>query len=92
MLNKTTELVYYILFFNYTDGLALNKILKKKDIPSRVCPVPRDISSSCGMAVAVSPDNLDKAKEAITESGIEIEKILPLEHISFKQSHFKRQA
>ncbi len=85
MLDKVTETIYYILFYNYTDGLALDKELKRRNISSRVCPVPRDISSSCGMAVSVRPEELEDAKKAIDESGIEIEKILPLEHISFKK-------
>ena len=48
---QTPEINYYILFANYTHGLALQELLSRNHLPSRIAPTPRSIQGklSCGM-------------------------------------------
>ena len=47
---------YYILFENYTQGLALYDLLKEAGLRSRIAPTPRQVQGelSCGMSLLVS--------------------------------------
>ena len=61
------ELNYYILFENYTHGLALEKLLKGEGIPARIAPTPRSIQGelSCGMSLLVREENIDAVRECL---------------------------
>ncbi len=66
--NRTEkELNYYILFENYTHGLALEKILKEEGIPARIAPTPRSIQGelSCGMSLLVREKDIDDVRECL---------------------------
>ena len=68
---------YFILFTFYSTHLALEfeRTLKTKDIFVKLIPVPRKISSSCGLAGKIEEDNLLKVKEICKENDIEFEEI-----------------
>ena len=61
------ELNYYILFANYTQGLALQDMLKEAGLPARIAPTPRSIQGelSCGMSLLVEADMIEQAKDVI---------------------------
>lgn len=61
------DLNYYILFENYTHGLALDKILKEEKIPARIAPTPRSIQGelSCGMSLLVLEKDIAAVRECI---------------------------
>lgn len=50
----------YILFHTIHDVLRAEKILKQHDLAHELIPVPRDLSSDCGMCVKIQND-IDKA-------------------------------
>ena len=83
MSDKITELLYYILFYNYTDGMALHNELIKASLHPRICPVPREITSCCGMSIAIKKEEKEKTEEIISSSGIKVENIIPLERTFF---------
>ena len=58
---------YYILFENYTHGLALEKILKEEGIPERIAPTARSIQGelSCGMSLLVLEKDIAAVRECI---------------------------
>ena len=68
---------YYILFTFYSTHLALEfeRTLKSKEVYVKLIPVPRKISSSCGLAGKIEEKDLSKVKEICTENNIEFEKI-----------------
>ena len=37
------EINYYILFANYTQGLALQDLLKSEGLKARIAPTPRSV-------------------------------------------------
>lgn len=64
-----TELNYYILFENYTHGLALQELLKENQLPSRIAPTPRAIQGelSCGMSLLIKQEDIEGVRNCIQE-------------------------
>lgn len=57
---------YYVMLFDsvsYT--LKTEKILKKENIPFKLIPVPKSISSDCGVCIRFTPDNRELIISAI---------------------------
>lgn len=51
--------------------LKAEKILKTEDLPCELIPVPREISSDCGMAIAMDKENSDTAKQKLAAHHLE---------------------
>ena len=49
-------MIYYLLFFTIHDVLRAEKVLKKNNIPIELVPVPRNLSSDCGMCIKLEGD------------------------------------
>ena len=68
---------YVATFYTHAAALMTNRTLNGKRIPSRLGPVPRVLSSSCGTCVMYASDDphlqdMDRDVEgvyAVTESG-----------------------
>jgi hypothetical protein len=58
--------IYYLLFDTIHDVLKADKILKKEKINYDLVPVPRNLSSDCGMCVKLE-DSLEDAKKHIKD-------------------------
>ena len=57
---------YYLLTFESTHAaIATEKLLKPVDII--VMPVPRFVSSSCGISIRINPEKRDDAEKIIKE-------------------------
>lgn len=67
---KDQELNYYILFQTYTDGMALQKLLREAHIPGRIAPTPRSIQGElgCGMSILLQEKDVEVAKACIEEN------------------------
>lgn len=79
----------FILYSIY-NVMKAEKFLKKENIEVDLIPVPRKISSDCGMAVELENDNKDKTKDVLTINNIEIAGIYLREGESFKKVEDKR--
>ena len=55
-----------ILFDSVSYALKSEKILKQKKIPFKLVPVPRSISSDCGVCIRFTPENKDALIAALT--------------------------
>ena len=66
---ESPQLNYYILFANYTQGLALQDLLKSQGLRARIAPTPRSIQGelSCGMSLLVLPEDIVAVRECIRE-------------------------
>ncbi|HJJ48692.1 MAG TPA: DUF3343 domain-containing protein [Methanocorpusculum sp.] len=75
-----TELNYYILFANYTQGLALRDLLKENNIPSKISPTPRSIQGplTCGMSLLLTAEDVTSAKLCIDSNKAEYFDIVEL--------------
>jgi len=71
---------YYILFANYTHGMALHDLLTAAGIPNRIAPAPRSIQGelSCGMSLIVKPEDIEAARACIKQNKAPCHDIVPL--------------
>jgi hypothetical protein len=44
---------YQVLFFTHTGAIKFSKIMKKNNISCELMPVPRTLSSSCGVSACI---------------------------------------
>ena len=74
------EINYYILFANYTHGLALQDLLKSEGLKARIAPTPRAIQGelSCGMSLLVLPEDIDAVRTCIEKHNAPHHSIVPL--------------
>ncbi|NLT98732.1 MAG: DUF3343 domain-containing protein [Christensenellaceae bacterium] len=58
---------YYILFEDYTHGMALHELMLADGVPHRIVPAPRSLQGevSCGMALLVNPEDIEAARACI---------------------------
>ena len=68
-----TELSYYILFDNYTQGLALKEQLDGAGLKARIAPTPRTIDGShpCGMSLLVREEDIAAVRDFLEQNGAE---------------------
>jgi len=67
---------YYIVTFETTHhALRFEKTLKEKGISLLLLPVPRRLSSSCGIAARFLPDVLCTVKELIGSHDLQLDKL-----------------
>jgi hypothetical protein len=60
---------YTIVFFTQAGAIKFERKMKKLDIPCSLQPVPRKLSSSCGICAKIMyNENIDKLIEAEIES------------------------
>ncbi|NLW31160.1 MAG: DUF3343 domain-containing protein [Fibrobacter sp.] len=61
---------HIILFKTTRDAIRAQRLCKRNDISCKVIPVPRDISSECGMALEIHNSDLDRITEIVIKNGI----------------------
>jgi len=76
---KAQASYYVILFKSVSYALKAEKILKAEKLPHKLIPVPKQISSDCGVCLRFEPAFQDDIKAALT-SKVEIEEIRRLIH------------
>lgn len=64
---------YIATFYTHAAALLTNRALQKKAIPSKLAPVPRVLSSSCGTCVMYTAEDpnlseMDQDVEAVYET------------------------
>ena len=69
--------VYCIFtFYSIHFALKLESACKKQNIPGKLIPVPRSISSSCGTAFRAEVEDREKIELLAGNDGIEIETVV----------------
>ena len=66
-----------ILFESVSYALKAEKILKKEGLPHKLIPVPKHISSDCGVCLMIHLDVKDEIIAAL-KGKVDIEKVMPL--------------
>lgn len=62
-----------ILVYSTSYALRAEKVLHMAGIRSKLIPVPRHLSSDCGVCLRIAPSDRDAAVEALRQAGVEIE-------------------
>lgn len=53
-------MIYIATFFSHYGAMHCKKLCDEAGIPSRMMPVPRTLSSSCGTCVRMEAENADR--------------------------------
>ncbi len=66
---------HYIVLLVYSSSYAVraDQILSKAGISSRLIPIPRHISSSCGVCVRIAADDKSNALKALQDSNLPLD-------------------
>jgi hypothetical protein len=74
----TEKEVYHVVLFNSVHhALRSEKILKEAGVPHKLIPVPRHISSDCGICLRFTPEFRGRIEE-ILNGKVDIREIRPL--------------
>lgn len=77
MINKELSLI--ISFNKTTDAMAFEDYCLKNGIKGRLIPLPKEISSGCGLAFKSDINQEEEMKKNLSILGIECNNILKLE-------------
>lgn len=64
-----------IIVYSTSYALRAEKILKQAGIPCKLIPVPRHLSSDCGVCVRIKYENHENALRALKQNHLEIDGI-----------------
>ena len=64
-----------VLVYATSHALRLEKLLRNEAIPCKLIPVPRHLSSDCGVCVRFDDHHRDTIDQVLEETGIEIQGI-----------------
>ncbi len=62
-----------ILLYSTSHAIRAEKVLNGAGIRSKMIPVPRHLSSNCGVCVRIDRDDCQAALQALEAIGLEIE-------------------
>jgi len=67
---------YSVVLFNSMSGaLRAEKVLKSEDVPIKLIPVPRKLSSDCGICVRIERADSERVEQRLKEAKVEIQGI-----------------
>jgi len=67
-----------ILVHSTSHAVRAEKVLNQAGIACKLIPVPRQISSDCGVCVRVLQADAESAPQALAQAGVEIEGLYEL--------------
>ncbi|MBN1955268.1 MAG: DUF3343 domain-containing protein [Anaerolineae bacterium] len=62
-----------ILLYATSHAIRAEKLLKQASIPPKMIPVPRHLSSSCGVCIRIARADREAAQQVLQQAGMEIE-------------------
>ena len=70
---RKKELKLVVTFHTTADAMAMEKACKEQNVPGRIIPVPRAISSGCGLSWCADLEDREQIVSMMKETGIEEE-------------------
>ena len=70
----------YVIFKSMTYVLSAERIARKNGISCRMIPIPRNISTDCGMCISIKSEDKDILLSTLEEKGLVPERVE--EHIT----------
>lgn len=68
LMEKKTRII--VSFHTTADAIMMERLCKADSVPGRLIPVPREISSGCGLAWCSEPDEEDRLRVIMKQAGI----------------------
>ena len=69
----TDESHTVVLVYSTSYALRAEKVLGRAGIACKLIPVPRHLSSDCGVCIRIARADRESASQALDEAGVEIE-------------------
>ncbi|WP_028856895.1 DUF3343 domain-containing protein [Psychrilyobacter atlanticus] len=82
---KKTEEFNLISFESTHMAIKSEKLLKEVDLDIRIIPVPREITSSCGLSLRINPTDYKRSREILDENKIEFSGCYIVKKIGLKK-------
>lgn len=76
--DKDAKRYSVVLLHSVSEALRAEKLLKAESVPIKVIPVPRHLSSDCGICVRFERDNESKVGKILTGNNLQIQGIYPI--------------
>ena len=67
-----------VLFYSISGALHAEKLLKREGIITKLIPVPRHLSSDCGICLRFEQSKETRVKVILEEKQVEVQGIYPL--------------
>lgn len=67
---RKKELKLIITFHTTAEAIAMEKASRGEERPGRLIPVPRQISSGCGLSWSTAPDSEAELREWMADRGL----------------------
>ena len=67
-----------ILVYSTSRAMRIEKLLAERGIACKLVPVPRQISSDCGVCVRILRAHIAAAREVVEAAKVEIQGIVPV--------------
>lgn len=64
-----------ILVLSTSHALRAERVLHMAGIECKLIPVPRSLSSDCGVCLRIGPDDQEAARRALEKAGVPIERM-----------------
>ena len=64
-----------ILVYSTSHAMRIEKLLAERGVACKMIPVPRQISSDCGVCIRILRSHVEAARETVASAGIEIQDI-----------------
>lgn len=65
----------YVIFKSMTYVLSAERTARKSDISCRIIPIPRNLSTDCGMCISIKAEDYDVFLKAMEEKGLVPERV-----------------
>ena len=65
-----------ILVYSTSHAIRIEKLLKERKVDSKLIPVPRQVSSDCGVCVRIARTQIETARAVILAAKIEIQNLI----------------
>lgn len=76
-MKETEAQAAYVVVYSTSQAIKIEKLLQELNIPSKMVPVPRQISSDCGVCLRIAAEDIPGVEGALARSRIEIQGIFP---------------
>lgn len=83
------EIFSLVTFESTHSAIKAEKTLEKEGLKIKIITVPTEISAGCGLSIRFNEEDLDKVKEIIKESAIEVSGYYSVKKNGFKK-HIKQ--
>jgi bacterioferritin-associated ferredoxin len=65
-----------ILVYSTSHAIRIEKLLKERKVDSKLIPVPRQISSDCGVCLRIARTQIETARAVILAAKIEVQDVI----------------